>query len=340
MPKPSSKASKRSTRLEPPLRYFGGKRLIAPVVWELLGNPQSYIEPFAGGLAVLLARPLPIAANVHETVNDIDGTIVNIWRSIRQDPETLAVWLDRPPAEADLVAAHNYLAQNKERIEQLVKSQPDACDPLAAAYHLHYLKYKVGDMQLQGTLHTAKPQFPVKGRNYQLMLVRDYDLRRAIFDKRGAAQLYAIARRLRYVNILCGDWLRCFTGNYWRGTRSTGSQLTVGVYMDPPYADTNRADVYTHESYEVAYEAMEWCLQHAHEPWLRIVFSSYDEFLKPPWCERLAADGWRIINWKTSGGYTRTSKRKVNLNPRREVLYISPNCRPHPQAVLLADLLG
>ena len=340
MPKPSSKASKRSRRLEPPFNYFGGKRLIAPTVWELLGNPQSYIEPFAGGLAVLLARPMPIAANVYETVNDIDGTIVNIWRSIRQDPETLAVWLDRPPAEADLVAVHNYLAQNKERIEQLVRSHPDACDPLAAAYHIHYLRYKVGGIELQGTLRTAKPMFPVKGRNYQLMLVRDGDLRRAIFDKRGAAQLYAIARRLRYVRILCGDWSRCFTGYHWRGKESSGSQLTVGVYMDPPYADTDRSDVYTHESYEVAYEAMEWCLQHAHEPWLRIVFSSYDEFLKPPWCERLAAGGWRIINWKTGGGYSQLCKHKVNLNPLSEVLYISPNCRPHPQAVLLADLLG
>jgi site-specific DNA-adenine methylase len=340
MPKPSSQASKRSKRLEPPLRYFGGKRLIAPTVWELLGNPQSYIEPFAGGLAVLLARPMPIAANVHETVNDIDGTIVNIWRSIRQDPETLAVWLDRPPAEADLVAVHNYLVENKERIEQLVKSHPDACDTLAAAYHLHYLRYKTRDFRLQGTLRTAKPHHTVHRRNYQLMLVRDYDLRRAIFDKQGAAQLYAIARRLRYVRILCGDWSRCFTGYYWRGKESSGSQLTVGVYMDPPYADTDRSDVYTHESYEVAYEAMEWCLQHAHEPWLRIVFSSYDEFLKPPWCERLAAGGWRIINWKAKGGYSGLGKREVNLNPRREVLYISPNCRPHPQAVLLADLLG
>jgi len=340
MQKPSSKASKRSRRLEPPFKYFGGKRLIAPIVWELLGNPQSYIEPFAGGLAVLLARPMPIAANVQEIVNDIDGTIVNIWRSIRQDPETLAVWLDRPLAEADLVAAHNYLAQNKERIEQLVKSHPDACDPLAAAYHIHYLRYKVGGIELQGTLRVAKPQRDVNRRNYQLMLVRDGDLRRAIFDKRGAAQLYAIARRLRYVRILCGDWSRCFTGNYWRGKQATGLQFTVGVYMDPPYADTDRSDVYTHESYEVAYEAMEWCLQHAHEPWLRIVFSSYDEFLNPPWCERLAAGGWRIINWKTKGGYTAIGKRKVNLNPRREVLYISPNCRPHPQAVLLADLLG
>jgi DNA adenine methylase len=336
MPKPSRKGSK---RLVPPFSYFGGKRLIAPTVWELLGNPQSYIEPFGGSLAVLLARPLPIAQNVQETVNDIDGLLVNLWRALRQEPDTIAVWFDRPVAEADLIACHNYLVENESRIRDLVLSHPDACDVQAAAYYLYTLTYRVAFTMSNKILHVMKPKQIIRP-NYQALLVRDYDMRRAIFDKKGTERLFAIARRIRYVRILCGDWKRCFTGRYWYEASGGRRPLTVGVYMDPPYADTNRSDVYRHESYEVAYEAMEWCLAHAHEPWMRIVFSSYDEFLKPPWCERLAAGGWRVLNWKkANGGYSNTGKNKVNTNCYREFLYISPNCNPHPKAVLLADLL-
>lgn len=45
------------TPLTAPFPYFGGKATIAPLVWEALGNPVRYIEPFCGSAAVLLARP-------------------------------------------------------------------------------------------------------------------------------------------------------------------------------------------------------------------------------------------------------------------------------------------
>jgi hypothetical protein len=45
-------------KLRAPFPYFGGKSIVAPRVWELLGpNLSRYVEPFAGSAAVLLARP-------------------------------------------------------------------------------------------------------------------------------------------------------------------------------------------------------------------------------------------------------------------------------------------
>jgi len=41
------------TTLIAPFPYFGGKRKIASVVWEYLGDPKTYIEPFFGSGAVL-----------------------------------------------------------------------------------------------------------------------------------------------------------------------------------------------------------------------------------------------------------------------------------------------
>jgi DNA adenine methylase len=54
-----------------PFPWFGGKRRVADVVWRAFGPTcPNYVEPFAGSLAVLLARPG--GAGKIETVNDLD----------------------------------------------------------------------------------------------------------------------------------------------------------------------------------------------------------------------------------------------------------------------------
>ena len=73
--------------------YWGGKRVVAPLIWQRLGNVPHYIEPFAGSLAVLLARPHPPKA---ETVNDADGLLVNVWRALQYEPHAVAHYADSP----------------------------------------------------------------------------------------------------------------------------------------------------------------------------------------------------------------------------------------------------
>lgn len=62
--------------LAAPFPWFGGKRKVAPEVWAALGDPDNYVEPFAGSLAVLLNRPPfgPDGMRRKETVNDADGS--------------------------------------------------------------------------------------------------------------------------------------------------------------------------------------------------------------------------------------------------------------------------
>ncbi len=36
------------------MQWFGSKRTVSFDIWERLGNPDSYTEPFMGSLAVLL----------------------------------------------------------------------------------------------------------------------------------------------------------------------------------------------------------------------------------------------------------------------------------------------
>jgi hypothetical protein len=47
--------------------WFGGKSRAAELVWSRLGDIGNYVEPFAGSLAVLLARPHEPRI---ETIND------------------------------------------------------------------------------------------------------------------------------------------------------------------------------------------------------------------------------------------------------------------------------
>lgn len=94
--------------MKPPFPWFGGKRRVAPRVWEALGDVANYIEPFAGSLAVLLNRPTRHTGYV-ETVNDMDAYICNFWRAVQHDPSSVARYADNPVSECDLEARHIWL---------------------------------------------------------------------------------------------------------------------------------------------------------------------------------------------------------------------------------------
>ena len=43
-------------RIVPPLKWHGGKNYLARIIVEMMPSHIHYVEPFAGGLAVLLAK--------------------------------------------------------------------------------------------------------------------------------------------------------------------------------------------------------------------------------------------------------------------------------------------
>ena len=71
--------------MKPPMPYSGGKQRIADAIVALLPEHDGYIEPFAGALSVLLAKP----PSAMEAVNDLDGDIVAFWRVLRDRPAEL-----------------------------------------------------------------------------------------------------------------------------------------------------------------------------------------------------------------------------------------------------------
>ncbi|MER7053408.1 DNA adenine methylase [Streptomyces sp. NPDC000351] len=87
--------------MKSPVPYFGSKQRIAPWIASLLPVHGHYVEPFAGGLSVLLAKaPSPM-----ETVNDLDGELMTFWRILRDRPtELLRACMLTPHARAELAA--------------------------------------------------------------------------------------------------------------------------------------------------------------------------------------------------------------------------------------------
>jgi DNA adenine methylase len=102
------------------LKWHGGKYYLASRIIALMPRHIHYVEPYAGGLQVLLARDptderlwLPPHKGASEVANDLDGRLTNFWRVLRDGnlfPQFLrqvqAIPLSRP--EWDAAHAHEY----------------------------------------------------------------------------------------------------------------------------------------------------------------------------------------------------------------------------------------
>src|SRR2546425_11714469 len=82
--------------------WYGGKYSHLDWLLPLLPDCHHYCEPFAGSAAVLLNRePSPV-----ETYNDMDGEVVNFFRTLRDQKEDLLHAIGLTPFSRE----HVYLA--------------------------------------------------------------------------------------------------------------------------------------------------------------------------------------------------------------------------------------
>jgi len=82
--------------------YAGAKQRLASTIVSLLPEHRHYVEPFAGSLSVLLAKP----ASMMETVNDLDQDLMTFWRVLRDHPKQLRyVCANTPHSRAEFAAS-------------------------------------------------------------------------------------------------------------------------------------------------------------------------------------------------------------------------------------------
>ena len=141
------------SNIKAPFPWFGGKRRAAHIVWPRFGNVPNYVEPFAGSLAVMLARPHEAK---NETVNDLDCYLANFWRALQQAPAEVAAHADWPVNEADLHARHQWLHAQAEFREKM-HTDPDHYDARVAGWWVWGISAWIGDNWCRTTKRESMP---------------------------------------------------------------------------------------------------------------------------------------------------------------------------------------
>ena len=320
-----------------PFPYFGGKRRAAPRIWQALGDPSGYVEPFAGSAAVLLARPTFTGRRV-ETLNDADGWLVNTWRAIQLSPAEVAQHAWGPVTEIDYHARLAWLQQRRTPdLVAWMEGDPEAHDAKAAGWWLYVVACGIGDPFGPGPWrvvdgHLRKlPHLGDAGQGVNRKLPHLGNAGQGVNRElphlgdagRGQLESYMgqLADRLRRVRITCGSWQRVVKPSVTRS--GTGGDGTRAIFLDPPYATSG--DLYAHVDADVGLAVRDWCVTAPRE--LRVILCGYDTEH-----DALLAHGWTVTEGKAGGGAGYSTN---SANGRRERLWLSPACIGTTQPSLL-----
>lgn len=282
--------------LRAPFPWFGGKSRASDVIWQRFGDPPNYVEPFAGSLAVLLARQ---DATQTETVNDRDAYLANFWRAVQADPDGVARHCDWPVNEADLLARHEWLV-SLDAFRQRMRTDPEYFDVKVAGWWVWGICCWIGSgwcrERRDGHPPEQLPHLGDAGRG---------DALRAWFS--------AISQRMARVRVACGEWDRVL------GESVTIKHGTTAILLDPPYSDDEHSLQYSTASESVADAVREWAITNGDHPQLRIALCGYDGEHEMP-------DDWECVEWKAHGGYGGQSDGRGRANSERERIWFSPAC--------------
>lgn len=304
-------------QLSAPFPYFGGKRRVAATIWQALGDPSLYIEPFIGSAAALLGRPLSsdFPAGRMEIVNDADAFVANLWRAIRHKPAAVARRCGLPLSELDMLARHRRLCapRRKRRLVDRVGLDPEFLDAVAAGDWLYCKSAWIGGGLCEGQWHGPGDDRNrgscVNGSKLPELNVGGIFARSR--RQRIGEIIASLAARLRHVSIACGDWSRVFYPSLLAKHR-------CGIFLDPPYdLSTGRSNHLYRVEKSSTEDVAEFCRRHGRRRNVRIVLAGLEGEYDLP--------GWRVIRW--SAGHCFRSESTIR-NRHRERRWLSPHCQP------------
>ena len=191
-----------SPPIKPPFTYFGGKLKLSEHIVALLPPHRHYVEPFAGSLAVLLAKP----PSQMETVNDLDGVLMTFWRVLRERP-----------ADLDRVCA----LTPHSRGEESASSDLSGHDDLEVARRVWVRLTQGRGGHLWRGIGWRHYQDPQGSGSSMPEYLETY-----------VARLAPAARRLRSVSLECKPALEVI--------QSYGRHPGCLIYADPPYLKSTR----------------------------------------------------------------------------------------------------
>ena len=334
--------------LKAPFIYFGGKRAVADVVWSRFGDVRNFSEPFAGSLAVLLARPakhFAAATQRIETVNDINAFLSNFWRACQHAPEVAAAFAEWPCSELDLHARGDALFyrgckgfdgvfRTPAEFTEKLRGDEEWFDPKIAGWWVWGLSNWIGDnwsAKKDIKVVRSLPHLSSAGQGVARKLPHLSSAGQGECARHLAALtewFEALADRLRHVRICCGGWERVVKDSviFYPGT-------PCGIFLDPPYSQNAGCDTVYGENHDpdVSAAVREWAIANGDRPELRIALCGYEG-------EHVMPDSWERFEWKAVGGYGNQGDNSRGAdNAHRERIWFSPHCIP---ATIEADLFS
>jgi DNA adenine methylase len=320
-----------------PFPWFGSKKDVAAEIWDRLGDVPNFVDPCCGSCAVPLLRPHPARTM---TLNDADGFLVNFFRAVDIDPDTVAHAADWPVSECDLLARHAYLVKRLPWLVERLEGDPGWHDARLAGWWLWGLCAWIGGGWCSGTGPWAEvggrvvnildrgipgPHLGSAGRGINRQLPHLGSAGQGINRKlkQGErfdairATLAAVQAQIRGARLTCGDWRRVLTPVVtWR-------HGLTGILLDPPYLTGEMSYA---GGGAIAEEVGAWALEHGDNPLLRIVLCGHDGDYDLP--------GWSVYHWKARGGYGNTGGEDAEDNRHRETIWFSPHCLSGQQGQL------
>lgn len=198
-----------TTVTRPALRYYGGKWNLAPWIISFFPPHLNYVEPCAGACSILLQK----TRSPLETVNDLNGDVVNFLQVLRDQPFELIRKIELTPWA---------------RAEYELSLQP--CDePVERARRF----FARSGMSFNGATSDNK-------RTYGWRHSTDHRLRSTPALDFANHDLNEIAKRLIGVQIEHRDWMDV--------TKNLDNDAAL-IYLDPPYIPEKRTNNhwYLHE---------------------------------------------------------------------------------------------
>jgi DNA adenine methylase len=188
--------------MKTPVSYYGGKQKLVSEILALIPAHTHYVEPFFGGGAVFWAKQ----PSIHETLNDLDGRVVNFYRVLQLDFERLQ----------RLVQATCHSEAEYFRAKQALASP--AAKPLKRAWafwvqaNMSFGNKLGGGFAHSATFNTGKADEPRKST-----------LKRETFTT-------AYAQRIELAEIFCRDAVALI---------KLKDCPTAFFYIDPPYLSSH-----------------------------------------------------------------------------------------------------
>lgn len=220
--------------------WYGGKYSHLDWLLPLLPDAQHFCEPFGGSAAVLINRiPAPV-----ETYNDLDSEVVNFFRVLRDQKETLIEQIGFTPF-------------SREEFELACQGPVDDLSELERARRFYIRARQV---------RTGLAQKASSGRWAHCLLTSRAGMAGAVSRWLGSVEdLSLIAQRLLRVQIEHAPALDVI--------RRYDSPQTL-TYCDPPYPHSSRGDsnAYAHEMTDEQHRELAEVLHHVQG---KVAISSY-----------------------------------------------------------------